>query len=332
MSWFSVFRILLLGLVWAMSIIVLGIAANNIALSVGSVWLYPNLALAVSITTHAMATPMLVISLAKKGAYTSRVIIELSWAGVLWMLWLASAVVTTSTPVFSPSCEDYQDFYGEELGAECTQFTVLQALTWLITSLLLFYSVTLFTLALLTNLWHNTSTSTPTSDEKGSTRINAFFTDAASLHFLWSSNPSSTTRPSENAKRARLVLDSPKQLPRVAILPERRDSKYAPQFESGTAAQQFWDTISLKDEKPSTAMTTTRLERGRSTSTLGSSTAHSTYKNYVPSPLSVSAMSAPGTGVLAPPHRALLPSQSPYLATKKASAASDMFDREKGMV
>ena len=41
-----------------MSIVVLGMAANSVALSVGTVWLFPNLALGVSITTHAIATPM----------------------------------------------------------------------------------------------------------------------------------------------------------------------------------------------------------------------------------------------------------------------------------
>ena len=43
-----------------MSIVVLGLASGDIALSVSTVWNFPNIALAVSIITHAIVTPMYV--------------------------------------------------------------------------------------------------------------------------------------------------------------------------------------------------------------------------------------------------------------------------------
>lgn len=170
---------------------------------------------------------------------------------------------------------------------------MLQAVSWLITVLLLVYSITLFTLALLTNMRRREEGSSSEKRMNAIAPINAFFADATYLHFR--------CRPRTPRKKTMQVSD--------VARPERRDSKFAPQFEGN---HPYWTNVSLSDT-PKEQGVEGKLERGYSTSTLGSTT-----KTYIPSPLSIGQ-----------PQRAVLPSQSPYLATKNATAASMMFTSQK---
>jgi len=62
---------------------------------------------------------------------------------------------------------------------------VLQAISWLITALLLLYSITLFTLALLTNMYRSDQLGDDTEKQKrADPPMNAFFIDASALRFF----------------------------------------------------------------------------------------------------------------------------------------------------
>ena len=187
----------------------------------------------------------------------------------------------------------------------------MQAIAWLITALLLLYSITLFTLAILTNLWNRDSATSSGGLNEKESHTNAFFSDAANLRFFCAPLLSKYS----TKKETKAYVKTPMPMP----VPVRRDSKFAPQFE-GT--HQFWNEISLSSDVRGNGARKSegresRLERGYSSSTVGSNGGSIT-KNYVPSPLS----SSVGLGQ---PRRAVLPSQSPYMTTKKATAANMAF-------
>ncbi|PVF95709.1 hypothetical protein CPB86DRAFT_827694 [Serendipita vermifera] len=193
MNTFAIIRLVFLGAVWTISIAVLGLAANSIALAVAQVWTYPTVALVAAILTHVVLTPMLIISCVTKNAYTSRVVVELAWVGILWILWLSSAVVITSTPVFPYSCKVFQTDFGESAYADCMQFASLQMCAWANTALLFVYAVVLFIVARMNNSYNRDLVMSG----------NAFLCDASDLVLK-------KTRPDLGLPRSRINLDDPR--------------------------------------------------------------------------------------------------------------------------
>ncbi|KAG8828962.1 hypothetical protein FRC20_004927 [Serendipita sp. 405] len=322
MSTFSFVRLLLLGLVWAISIVVLGIAANSIALSVAVVWSYPIVALVVAILTHVISTPMVIISLAKPGAKTSRVIVEFSWVIILWLLWLFVAITTSSMSVFSAGCGVFRSLYGDDAASQCLQFSALRGCAWANTVTLFVYAVHLLALSILTN-----------SRNRGiATSTNAFLADASLLRFsvLTNKQPSFIPPTSTSRDIEKMSIQSLPTYPSKAYdvnLTNR--SSYVPMlkpFESSSSSSNphaFWaeaqrvsslSSLTLPKEDQMALKSTTRpptmytpsvittpprrqhsnrsVKTSRSSSSQGSSrgSSHgsnrgSVYRTYAPSPL-----------------------------------------------
>jgi len=132
---------------------------------------------AVSVISMVTIVPMLVVSLLRKGAITSWVAVELGWVGFLWVLWIASAGLSTSSYIYRGDCSawsGYYDYYFEiyyptpELEGFCRQYGAMQAFAWLNFLILFGYFILLLALSIL-------------SYTKGNK--NVFLTDCTTLSF-----------------------------------------------------------------------------------------------------------------------------------------------------
>lgn len=62
----------------------------------------------------------------RKGAFTSVVITELVWIGILWVLWLAVGSYIASIDPFG-TC----DFINDKVNAACRETQAVEAFAWL---------------------------------------------------------------------------------------------------------------------------------------------------------------------------------------------------------
>jgi len=137
-------RLLALGLISVFSVIVLGISADLIHLTEANFGVYfvsSALALAVSLLTLLTILPMMIIDTLRNGAFTSMVIFELVWTFILWVLWIATAALSSQDGTGSADCAYYGAFFN--LATMCHEFNAIEGfshVTWLI---FLFYFATL---------------------------------------------------------------------------------------------------------------------------------------------------------------------------------------------
>jgi len=142
-----VVRSVVLGVVLTLSFAVLGICAHiNFLTANGYGYYYygvftdlvwtesGSMGIAVSVITIVSLIALIAVDLLRSGAFTSMVIVELVWLSVLWVLWLSAASVIASW-CGTGLCSDYSR------GAE--------ALCFLIWIILLGYTVTLLTFAII---------------------------------------------------------------------------------------------------------------------------------------------------------------------------------------
>ncbi|CAL1701576.1 unnamed protein product [Somion occarium] len=154
-------RLVAFGTVSLFSVIILALSAHWIATTETKFVSpfydpYAAFALAVSLLSLLTLPAMLIIDHIRKGAFTSKIIFELSWIGTLAILWLASAAVTSQVYANSTlTC--WRNFTVIIVG--CREAQAIQAfghLNWL---LLFFYSVGLAVLSLVSHnngrdVWH----------------------------------------------------------------------------------------------------------------------------------------------------------------------------------
>lgn len=62
----------------------------------------------------------------RRGAFTSVVITELVWIGILWVLWLATAAYTSSVDAFG-TC----DFINDDVNKACQESLAVEAFAFL---------------------------------------------------------------------------------------------------------------------------------------------------------------------------------------------------------
>ncbi|KAI0724448.1 hypothetical protein C8T65DRAFT_563949 [Cerioporus squamosus] len=93
MFWLSIFRIAVLGWASLCAVILLGVGAHVLA-SVGDLRLptfaWAGLAVATAVLSMVTLPAMLVVDLLRSGAFTSMIVVELSWLGFLGILFLAT--------------------------------------------------------------------------------------------------------------------------------------------------------------------------------------------------------------------------------------------------
>lgn len=149
MNVFPVIRLGVFGVILLFSLINLGLAGNLTAKTSG--WSFPGFALAVSILTFVIAIPMLVVDFMRKGSFVSWVATELGWCGLLWILWLASAALSTSTLLFTGDC----GVWVPSLETLCRQYSAVQAFSWLTWLILTAYIIMVIVLAVLATVKGN---------------------------------------------------------------------------------------------------------------------------------------------------------------------------------
>jgi len=132
---FATVRLVIYGVLLLFSLIVLGLACNLITNATGS---FPGFVVAVSVLTLLALVPTLVVDL---GPFFSWVAIELAVFGVLSVLWLASAALSTSPLLFTQDSGVWLSF---NIASLCSAVQAFSWLTWLI---IMAYIILLFVLA-----------------------------------------------------------------------------------------------------------------------------------------------------------------------------------------
>jgi len=158
MAILPIIRLALFGTVLVFSIIVLGLAGNTISLLNGNIpnqFTYAPLAVAISVITLVVLTPMIIVEFLRRGAITSWLMVEMIICVVIGILWLATAADASGSDVsesFSGSC----DFIGtakavSELQTACHSWQAIQAFGYLNWIFLKAYATLLLILAVIQN-------------------------------------------------------------------------------------------------------------------------------------------------------------------------------------
>jgi hypothetical protein len=148
---FATLRLGVFGVILLFSLITLGLAANLTTKTIG--WTFPGFSVAVSILTMVIAIPMLVVDRLRKGSFVSWVATELGWCGLLWILWLSSSGLSTSTVFFTGDCAAWADV--PEFETICQQYSALQAFSWLTWLLFTGYIISVIVLSILATVKGN---------------------------------------------------------------------------------------------------------------------------------------------------------------------------------
>ncbi|KAF8654295.1 hypothetical protein AX16_003554 [Volvariella volvacea WC 439] len=150
MANFSTVRLVVMGTAVVFSVIVLGLSAHVLATTnkyLGGYFTFSAMSLATALLTLLTVPVMIYIDMIRKGAFTSMIIVELGWLGVLWVLWLASGgLAAEATGLAWPTGCGYSDQTVDTLCREFPAITAFDFLTWI---LLFGYTVTLLVLSIL---------------------------------------------------------------------------------------------------------------------------------------------------------------------------------------
>ncbi|KAI0031687.1 hypothetical protein K488DRAFT_51594, partial [Vararia minispora EC-137] len=115
---------------------------------------FTGLAVATSVIHLISVVPMIVLGFLRPGAFTSFIVVEISWLSFMWVLWLATGALAAST---LQGCGGSAD----TLCSEGSAITAFGFLSWII---LMAYSVTLLVLSIIahtrgqTDVWTSTVT------------------------------------------------------------------------------------------------------------------------------------------------------------------------------
>ncbi|RPD77177.1 hypothetical protein L226DRAFT_533178 [Lentinus tigrinus ALCF2SS1-7] len=156
MHWLQIIRLSVLGFAIFCGIIVASLSAHLTAYVEENFGGYDNFAvlgIATGGITIISLPVMLIVDLLRKGAFTSLVVVELSWLSILWVLWIATAALTVdeTSAIFS-SC----DFFYPILNQLCHETQAVEAFSFLAWIALMAYTVLLLIVALV-----NTSRGSP---------------------------------------------------------------------------------------------------------------------------------------------------------------------------
>ncbi|KIP09205.1 hypothetical protein PHLGIDRAFT_68017, partial [Phlebiopsis gigantea 11061_1 CR5-6] len=131
-------------------IIVLGLAGHWISTTeswLDAYYAYAALAVAVSVLTLITVPAMLIIDIMRRGAFTSMILVELVWLGLLWVLWLASAADSANNlSGFGSTC--HSEFFPDWWTQGCSETQAIVAFSFLNWIGLTGYLVSLLTLSI----------------------------------------------------------------------------------------------------------------------------------------------------------------------------------------
>jgi len=105
--------------------------------------------IATGVLTITTIPAMLIIDMVRKGAFTSMVLVELIWLGILWVLWLAQAGLSASADViFAVGCP-YSETLDPVNAEACKEFAVIEAFSFLNWLALFGYWIAILVLSLM---------------------------------------------------------------------------------------------------------------------------------------------------------------------------------------
>jgi len=138
--WIRLTRDVVFGVITVLSIIVLGLAAHSISSTTsvtgfsGGYYTFDAFAVAVSVMTWTSIPALWLIDVLRRGAITSIILVELVWFGVLWVLWLSSAALSSNdlNDVSQVCSGDFSLFEPDWWHGFCSETKAIVAFSWLI--------------------------------------------------------------------------------------------------------------------------------------------------------------------------------------------------------
>jgi len=176
---FSIARLAVFGTTLLFALIVLGLSADILAFtekSVGGYFYFSALAVATALITLLTIAPMIIIDFIRRGAFTSLIVVEVVWLGILWVLWIATAAYaayTDGVAYDSVSCSDIPSAAGDAKRV-CNEFKAIIAFSFLAWVLLMGYTKVLIICAFIGSLRGNKTWTTTVKDVSFFTRQGKF--------------------------------------------------------------------------------------------------------------------------------------------------------------
>jgi len=131
----------------ALSVIVLGVASDLTDFTTHAFipfyWSFQALAIATAVLTLLTLPIMLIVDLMRPGTWLSKIVVELAWVFILWVLWLATAgsTSTVNATLLSHDCTRYPG----RSSTACSEIQVTEAFAFINWLLLLSYTVLVLT-------------------------------------------------------------------------------------------------------------------------------------------------------------------------------------------
>lgn len=166
MGLFSTARLVVLVTSIVFATIVLGLAADLVSITesnAGLYWNFSALGVATAVLTFVTLIFMVVIDAYRRGAFTSRVVVEAVWLSILWVLWLSTgayAAYTDSLVFIGSDCS----FVNPTASLVCGEFKAIEAFSFLTWIILMGYTGTLIVFAFIGQSRGNNSWTTTVRD------------------------------------------------------------------------------------------------------------------------------------------------------------------------
>ncbi|KAI0347443.1 hypothetical protein BDW22DRAFT_1342241 [Trametopsis cervina] len=150
--WIRLKRTVVFGVLTVFSIIILGLAAHMIAetTTFDFYFRFDAFALAIALLTILTLPAMWIVDILRRGAFTSLIFVELVWLGLLWVLWLTSAALS-SNDWGSADCGLSVFFLPSWYTSSCGHGKAIIAFSWLNWVILTSYLVSLLFLSITAN-------------------------------------------------------------------------------------------------------------------------------------------------------------------------------------
>ncbi|KAH9947319.1 hypothetical protein B0H21DRAFT_348128 [Amylocystis lapponica] len=148
MNWLQIVRLVLFIFTFLCAIIVVGIAGDLTSISetyLGGYFVFAVLGIATAVLTILTLPAMIIIDYFRNGAFTSMIVVELSWLSVLWILWLAAgATAANSLSTYFGTCLYINDI----INKGCHESQAIEAFVWLAWITLFGYTVLLLVMSI----------------------------------------------------------------------------------------------------------------------------------------------------------------------------------------
>jgi len=152
MTFLPLFRLVTFIATLVCAIIVLGLAAHLTSLTEearGGYFVFAAMAIAVAVLTIITLPVMIGVDFARRGAFTSMVLVELIWIFILWILWISAAALASQEDEFVFGDGNSCDFADSNTATGCHEFAAIEAFSFLAWILLMGYNITLLVYAII---------------------------------------------------------------------------------------------------------------------------------------------------------------------------------------